>query len=261
MADRRKKLRQLPGLEPLEGREVRSGLMVALQANVGHLDANRVAQVASSRTIAPSLKASAAASTSANDVFVGSSGPNAGSNFGGPILLGQGTPTAAELARERFVARFSGPMAVQPGRFSDQSKIILLRGLGGSTPNFFLRGDYALAMVFPAGFDPKHPTGLDPANPKPVTGFAFLDDKNNNSGGTIGLDLVADPSSFDRKGRPTRFTFTSDPNIYSGLFYSSASNGVVTIKYGKSTASALFSGRIYTNGLTSGVFNSNLYNG
>ena len=58
-------------------------------------------------------------------------------------MLGNGTPTAAELAREKFQAKFSGPLSTLPGRFSDQTAIIFMRGLGGSTPNFFLHGDYS----------------------------------------------------------------------------------------------------------------------
>ena len=187
-------------------------------------------------------------------------GPNASADFPVSPLLGQGTPTAAELAREKFTAHFSGPMTTLAPRFSDQSKILYLRGLGGSTPNFFLHGDYSLALVIPKGFSPQDPAGAtDGAGP--VTGFAFLDDKNNNSGGVVGLDLLADPTSFDSKGRPTRLTFTSDPNIYGGIFYVSQSSGTITISYAKNgkSASAAFDGRIYTNGLTSPFQNVDLY--
>ena len=94
----------------------------------------------------------------------------------------------------------------------------------------------------------------------PVTGFAFLDDKNNNSGGVVGLDLVADPTSFDSKGRPTRLTFTADPNVYGGIFFVDSAVGPVTITYHKNTAQAAFNGRIYTSGLTSPFENVDLYN-
>ena len=135
-----------------------------------------------------------------------------------------------------------------------------MHGLG-TAPNFFLHGDYALAMAFPAGFNPKAPTAADPTTGQPyqVTGFAFLDDKNNNSGAVEGLDLLADSTSFDAKGRPTRLTFTSDQNIYGGAFFVAQSSGVVTITYGKNTSTADFSGRIYTSGLTSPFQNNSLY--
>ena len=240
--------------EPLEGRDLLSGLLVALQPQVTRPDVAAVAEGVALRSQA-GVTASATASTGTGPgVYVGASGPkNGGVTFPASPLLGQGTPTARELARETFVARFAGPMATLPPRFSDQSKILYLRGLG-TAPKFFLHGDYTLAMVFPKGFQPQNP-----ASSPTVTGFAFLDDKNNNSGATVGLDLTADPTSFDSKGRPTRLFFTSDPNIYSGLFYVSQSSGVVTIRYGKTTASATFSGRLYTTGLTSAFQNTDLY--
>ncbi len=170
------------------------------------------------------------------------------------------------------MARFFGPITTLPTRFQDQSKILHLRGLGGSTPNFFLRGDHALALVYPTGFnlakpggtgnDPNAPGYIPPGDPgdvAPVTGFAFLDDKNSASGGVFGLDLLADPTSFDAKGRPTRLTFTSDPNVHGGLFFVDQSAGNATITYGKNTAITVFNGRLYTNGLTSPFQNVDLY--
>ena len=239
-------------VEPLEERSLLSGLMIALQPQATRPDVAAVAATVATRATSPG-----------NGVAVGGAGVNAGVPFPESPVLGQGTPTARELAREKFTARFNGPMAELAPRFSDQSKILYLRGLG-TAPRFFLHGDYTLAMVFPASFNPKNPGGTfnattNPTGTPPVTGFAFLDDKNNNAGATIGLDLAADPTSFDSKGRPTRLFFTSDPNVYSGVFYVTQSSGVVTIKYGRTTASATFSGRLYTTGLTSPFQNSDLY--
>ena len=254
-------------LEPLEGRSLPSGLLIALQPHVNRPGVAQVADIAAAQvhaTPSSAAVASTPATTNPVGVYSGAEGPNAGVPLPASPLLGSAAPTPAELARERFVAHFAGPMVTLAPRFTDQSKIIYLHGLGGSSPKFFLHGDYALAMVFPAQFDRANPGGTyDPATGagvKPVTGFAFLDDKNNNAGGTIGLDLAADPTSFDSKGRPTRLFFTSDPNIYSGIFFVSQSSGVVTIKYGSNnTASASFNGRIYTNGLTSPFQNNQLY--
>ena len=92
-----------------------------------------------------------------------------------------------------------------------------------------------------------------------MIGFAFLDDKNNNAGATLGFDLSADPTSFDNQGRPTRLFFTSDPNVYSGTFYVIQGSGVVTIKYGRNTASTTFTSRLDTTGLTSQFQNADLY--
>ena len=249
--------------EPLEGRQLLSGLLVALQAQVNRPGVAEVAQLASTRA-QPAGVAAAATATTDPGVYVANNGPNAGANLPASPLLGTGAPTTAEQARERFVAHFGGPMVTLAPRFTSQSKILYLHGLGGSSPKFFLHGDYALAMAFPAGFDPRNPGGTYNAETNPggvpgVTGFAFLDDKNNNSGGTVGLDLSADPTSFDAKGRPTRLFFTSDPNIYSGIFYVSQSEGVATIKYGRNTASTTFNGRLYTSGLTSPFQNVEQY--
>ena len=246
MLDRRRRDRR-PGLEPMEGRELLSGLLVALQSKVPHLGQAQVTAIAGG--LAGST-ATARAASAGSGVYIGNQGagnPNGGVTFQPSPALGIGTPTAAELAREKFHARFSGPLSVGPGRFSDQKQIIYMRGLGGSTPNFFLHGDYGLAIVVPT--DPTQPT----------TGFAFLDDKNNNSGGVFGLDLVADPTSFDAKGRPTRLTFTADPNVYGGIFFVDSAAGTVHITYGKNSSTAVFDGRIYTSGLTSPFQNSGLY--
>ena len=248
--------------EPLEERGLMSGLMVALQSRVPHPDAAQVAEVLASQNHVGGSTVSATAVTG-NGLASGANGINSGAPIPSSPILGQGAPTPRELAREKFVAKFSGPLATLAPRFTDQSKIIYLRGLG-TAPRFFLHGDYTLAMAFPAGFDPKNPGGTynattNPNGVQPVTGFAFLDDKNNNAGATLGLDLSADPTSFDAKGRPTRLFFTSDPNVYSGTFYITQSSGVVTIKYGKNTASAIFNGRLYTTGLTSTFQNADLY--
>jgi hypothetical protein len=273
----RKRRNALPKLEPMEGRELLSGLMIALQATTPELTPDQVTSIASN--LAQDGLVSAAGSTAAGTGNAAVGGSNTASAGGGLYgggnnpqgitfptapIIGSGTPTAAELAREKFVAHFNGPSTIKPGRFSDQKQIIFLRGLGGSTPNFFLHADYSLAIVIPTGFNKTNPagTGGDPTAPgyvPPVTGFAFLDDKNNNSGGVVGLDLVADPTSFDAKGRPTRLTFTADPNVYGGIFYVDSAVGTVHIAYGKNSATATFNGRIYTSGLTSPFENVDLY--
>jgi hypothetical protein len=155
-------------------------------------------------------------------------------------------PTPRELARERFRAVFSGPVDVGPGRFGDQAKTLYFRGLGSS--NLFLHGDYQMAIVFPTD------------TTKPIFGEAVLEDKNTNSSGIIGAQLKGvTPQTFDRLGRPTKFTFTQDPNIYSGIFFVDTSVGTVNIKYSKGSATVVFDGLVYTTGLTSPLTNSDLY--
>jgi len=287
--DRKRRIAK-PGLEPLDRRELLSGLMIALQAPIPQLSLTQESAIASNLG-----KPAPAATVSAQSVVSSTVGPGTGNasvggtntqSIGGGLygggnnpqgitfpdapVIGTGTPTAAELAREKFVAKFEGPLTTVAGRFSDQKQIIYLRGLGGSTPNFFLHADYSLAIVIPTGFNPANPAGTggsptngdgspNPSYVPPVTGFAFLDDKNNNSGGVVGLDLVAVPTSFDSKGRPTQLTFTADPNVYGGIFFVDSAVGTVTITYGKNTATAVFNGRIYTSGLTNPFQNVDLY--
>ncbi len=238
-----------PCVEPMEGRELLSGVLIALQASTPQFSVSQMASIASNlshnATVSAQGSGGGSSATSANGLYIGANGPNSGVNFPASPVLGNGTPTKAELAREKFVAKFSGPMSVLPGRFSDQKKILFLHGLGGSTPNFFLRGDYSLAIIIPS----------DPT--QPVQGFAYLQDKNNNSGGVVGLDLVA--TRFDAKGRPTLLTYTSDPNVYGGIFFVDSGVGTVHITYGKNTATTVFNGRLYTSGLTNPLLNMNLY--
>jgi hypothetical protein len=288
--DRKRRIAR-PGVEPMDRRELLSGLMIALQAPVPQLSVTQEAAIASNLgqpATAATVSAEEAVTTKSNSgpatgnaaiggsntasvgggLYNGNNNPQ-GISFPDAPIIGTGTPTAAELAREKFVAKFKGPLATVPGRFSDQKDIIFLRGLGGSTPNFFLHADYSLAIVIPTGFNPANPAGTGPDNPAvppgspsyvpPVTGFAFLDDKNNNSGGVVGLDLVAVPTSFDSKGRPTQLTFTADQNVYGGIFFVDAAAGTVTITYGRNTATAIFNGRIYTSGLTNPFENVDLY--
>jgi hypothetical protein len=161
-----------------------------------------------------------------------------------PILPGAGQPTPAELARERFRAYFNGPFYAGPGRFTDQSKILYFRGVGGSTQ--FLHGDFQMALVFPS----------DPS--ATITGAAYMQDKNINSGGALGLDLTIDPTSLDRRGRPTRATFASDPNIYSGVDYFDSSTGTVRIGYHGGAATVIFDGLLYTSQITNPIRNQDL---
>ena len=156
-----------------------------------------------------------------------------------PFIPSPGTPTAHELARQQFRASFSGPVVVGSGRFSSESKIYYFRGTGGS--NQFLHGDYQMAIILPT----------DPT--QPIQGGIYMQDRNNNSGSQLGLDLTVDPNSLDRFGRPTHATFVNDPNVYSGIYYGDLASGNVKIRYFGAKASVFFTGQVYTSGLT-GVF-------
>lgn len=162
-----------------------------------------------------------------------------------PYVPGPGDPLPRELAHERFRATFSGPLFVRPPLFTGQSKILFFQGTG--TSNQFRHGDYQMAIILPR-------------NPNdPITGGAYLQDRNINSSGAIAFDLEADPKSLDRWGRPTRLTFSINSNIFSGIYYDPQASGTVQIRYGKNSASVLFQGLIFASGITNPLRNSNLY--
>ena len=106
-------------------------------------------------------------------------------------------PTPHELARQRFVAKFSGPFVTGAGRFLDQASQTFITGGGMSSA--FLHGNLQVALY-------------TPVNPKgQTTGIAALIVKNvSNTGNLLVLDLQGDTQSLDGGGRPTRFTWTVD---------------------------------------------------
>ncbi len=230
--------RSAPVVELLEGRDLlSSGLTIALTA--------RPAIPPGAVVAAGQAHSAATGGTGAGGGGGGSGGGSAGGAAApAPIAPGQGTPTPHEVARERFYAVFNGPFVGGPGRFSDQARILYLRGVGSS--RFFLHGDYQMAIITPTDAS------------RPITGVAVLEDKNNNSSGIVAFDVVADPSSLDHAGRPTRLTFTGDPNIYSGIFFINTSSGTVRVSYHNGVARAVFQGSVYTSGLTSPLRNSDL---
>ena len=107
----------------------------------------------------------ATTATTGNGVAGGANGRKAGVPLPASPILGQGTPTARELAREQFVAKFAGLLVTLPPHFTDQSKILYLRGLG-TAPRFFLHGDYTLALALPPGSSPR--TSAAPSTSPPT---------------------------------------------------------------------------------------------
>jgi hypothetical protein len=158
-----------------------------------------------------------------------------------PFIAGPGDPTPAEQARERFTASFSGKFVVGPPRFTGQSAYLVFKGNGSSTQ--FRHGNYAMGVVLPS-----QPGG-------PITGAAFLQDKNLSGGTEIGLDINFDPTSLDSRGRPTLGAWSVDSNIYSGIDFVAQGTGTVAIRYVKNTALVTFMGQVYTNGLTNPLAN------
>jgi hypothetical protein len=219
--DRRARVRLRPAFDCIESRELLSAIVAVLR---GHPDGT------------PSLQAMIAAQQTSPNPNSPHSTP--------PVVPGSGLPTLKERARIAFHAAFSGPSHSVVGRYTDQSRDLFFRGLGTSSQ--FIHGDFQMQIVLPA-------------NPAvPITGAVYMQDRNINSSGAIAFDLVADPMSLDRRGRPTRLTFTGDPNIYSGVDYANTSNGTVTIRYFKDTAAVFFKGTVYTNGITNPLRNMDL---
>lgn len=172
------------------------------------------------------------------------------------LLNPTGNPTPHELARERFRATFNGPYVIGNGRFDTQSMLINVRGAGRDT--YSLHADVQIGLVVL-----KDPT-------QPITGTLVINDRNTSSNTVVGLDLTADPSSVDRFGRPTHFTFTNDNSLSAGVFANAISSGTVDIHYngsvsrrgpirGSGNATVVVSGLAYTPGGNNVLRNANLY--
>jgi len=242
-----------PTIERMEERQLLSGLMASMAAQKLHPTA-----------VPPSFVGGIHAESGGGAGGAGGEGTGGGGGTGNRSpytypptgngfadnssspLLGKGTPTPGELAREAYRASFGGRYYSGPGRFSDQGTTYFYRGLGTSTT--FLHGDFTMAVVTPT----------DPT--VPFQGSAILSDKNTNSSGVQGLILSGLRSDVDAQGRPTRLRFVADPNIYAGAFYVEAAEGTVDIKYGANDKiKVTFHGRVYTNGLTNPLTNQDLY--
>jgi len=157
-----------------------------------------------------------------------------------------GVPTRREQHREAFSARFQGPFTTGPGRFTDQAAQTFVTGGGNS--NMFLHADLQL------GFFTYKNTST------PATGLAALIVKNvGNTGNELVLDLTGDPTTLDRHGRYTHFSWTVDGSS-GGAFTGATGQGTLRLIYmpggkytkrafGGGTAGAIFTGSVYTNGV------------
>jgi hypothetical protein len=123
-----------------------------------------------------------------------------------PILYPPGTPqpTAAEVARESFVAKAIGRYTVGAGRFNTQS--ITIHGYGKSaTSNMSLKMRFQFVIFEPT----------DPA--LPVTGtMNFLGQNYLNNGSQMILDLKG-PTGTEVNGLPTHLYWARD-NASGGPF-------------------------------------------
>jgi hypothetical protein len=157
-----------------------------------------------------------------------------------------GAPTRREQLRQSFSARFKGDFTTGPGRFTDQASQTYM--FGGGNSNMMSHADLQLGF-----FTYKDAT-------QPATGLAALIGKDvGNTGTELDLDLVGDPSSIDRRGRTTRFTWTVADSS-GGPFAGATGQGTLRLIYmpggkftrrafGGGTAGAIFKGSVYTNGV------------
>jgi hypothetical protein len=151
------------------------------------------------------------------------------------LTMPGGVPTPHEQARQRFDARFSGPLRIGPGRTSAQSSVVYLRA--GGTSNAFFRGSVLIGLSIPA--DP----GL------PVTGVAAVFPSNASAtGSTLVLDLTA-PRPADGTP-PAQLSWTVD-GASAGLWAGAVGSGTLTLLFRRGhTAGAVFEGTIVTTGVT-----------
>jgi hypothetical protein len=141
---------------------------------------------------------------------------------------------------------FQGTFLTGPARYTNQASQTYLSG--GGTSNFFLHGDVQLAFATPK--DDSQAAG----------GVAALIVKNvDTTGNELDLNLLADPSSRDRAGRFTRFSWTVSDSS-GGTFTNAVGEGTLEIRYrpgGKIPAHAtsagkvalIFQGTVNTNGV------------
>jgi hypothetical protein len=146
-----------------------------------------------------------------------------------------GILTPHEQARQRFDARFSGPLRIGPGRSSAQSASVYIRA--GGTSNAFFRGIVLIGLTIPA----------DPT--APVTGLASIFPSNESAtGSNLVLDLTA-PRPADGSP-PTVLGWTVD-GASGGLWANAVGSGTLTLRLNRrGTAGAIFQGNIVTTGVT-----------
>jgi hypothetical protein len=191
---------------------------------------------------------------------------------GSPYLIAaspyQGdTPTATELANEKYTAVFSGTFKTGTPRFTDQASQTYIKAVGSTTDE--LHGDIQLNIVVPSG-----PTSTNPLDD--VEGVAVNLDKSTASQAFLSLDLFGSPStSLDSAGRPANLSFSYSPytgagSFTGGLYSLSEGAGTVSIYYKPShkknppgitsqgTVTVVIQGLIYKTGVTSSFATADL---
>jgi hypothetical protein len=156
-----------------------------------------------------------------------------------------GVPTAHEMARTAFGARFQGSYTTGPGRLTNQALLTYFKG--GGTSNQFFHGDALIVINTPSD------------SSQPVTGTAQLFDKNvATTGSALVLDLRGSAPASPLKP-PTQLTWTVDSSS-GGAYTNATGQGTLDLIYfpgGKrparalqaGTAGAVFQGQVTTTGV------------
>jgi len=179
---------------------------------------------------------------------------------GSGITTDLAPPTASELRRRAFTAKFSGRVLEQPPRLQDQTRQFFIIAPGNT--NQFLHGTLQMRYYTPNStpipiIDPI--TGGVAVDPQGVplvstqfatTGTLSMSDRSTQSGGVILANLVGRVGNEDRFGRPTLFTLNLNGGGGSGGIYASAvGTGTVSIVYHGNRAVVTVQASIFQNGV------------
>lgn len=123
---------------------------------------------------------------------------------------------ARGLAKFAFTGLFRGSFTTGPSLFKDQAAQTFIRGAGMTSQT--LHANTQIALYTPS--DPGAST----------TGLVGIFDKNvANTGNQVFLTLTGDPTSVDRAGRPTKFTWTAGDGA--GGFGGATGEGTMEVSY------------------------------
>jgi hypothetical protein len=238
-----------PALEPLEGRELPSGVVSALvnQASQVRL---RHPQAGVPAVVAPNVKVQDTGNTMSAFTPATSADPR--------LLAPQGQPTHRLLNRTFFRASYEGPFNLLPGRTDTEARQVFIRGTGTSTA--FLHGTIQIHLV------------VLQDQTAPVIGTSSQQDRSINNGGLLGFNLNGDPQLLDKHGLPTNLTYTIDINVVSGTFADASGQGTLQIRYtpqkrhfkgqrggpGDGTAFVKIQGLLLTQGTTNATRNADI---
>ncbi len=198
-----------PRVEGCEPRELLSGIIAAMAARP------RIVHTLQNPNVSPT-----------SQFFQ----PNSNSPYYFLSPLGQ--PTALTLKRTQFHAFFVGPYNLYPGRTSQETSQIYIRGAGSS--NNFLHGDIQIHTVVQpnAANNPPPPNGGSLIN-DPVVGSSTMYDRNNNNNGQLGFALYSPTTAaIDKYGRPSTLNWLIDVNTSAGVYGEASGQGTLSIHYG-----------------------------